>query len=297
MKELAKSDIGVDEEEKIMLRNVTKGASQILVLALVVESSDLLQWGLSYLVNLRVLLDKQTGTLTLTRTSSGVNVSMTQDDEDLLKSLEPHWQYYQTIYTSADLGRMVKSVIAGMDASAMRPEGGTYFIPYKNLAQLQQLKDLIEIQLPAAPGGVNTSRVSAFPIIDRPKTKREMSQLSHKSFMAEIDALKKDLQRFVEQATSKTKKGKPGRIRQDSIVARLADYQAVKAKVALYNEVLGMRQEEILAGLETLQKTARSLIDAATEVDEDDEEQEVEQVQTGTPQAVTSVEESSEDAP
>src|SRR5579883_836923 len=238
MRELAKGDLGVAEEEKILLRNVTKGKSETLVLALVVESSDLAQWGLSYLVNLRILLDKQTGILKLTRTGSGQNVAMTQQDEDLLKTLEPHWHYFQTVYTSADLGRMVTRIIADMDASSMRAEGGAYFVPYQNLAKLQQLKDLIETKLPAAPGGVNSSHLSAFPVIDRPKTKKEMSQLSHRSFLAEVEALQKDLQRFVEQAQSKTKKGKPGRVKQQSIVARLADYQAVKAKVQLYNEVL-----------------------------------------------------------
>lgn len=47
------------------------------------------------------------------------------------------------------------------------------------------------------------------------------------------------------------------------MVARLADYQGMKAKVGLYAEMLGMRQQEIARSLDTLQQTARTLLDTA----------------------------------
>lgn len=74
------------------------------------------------------------------------------------------------------------------------------FVPYQKRDELQVLKDLIELELPAAPGQTNASMLATIPAIDRPKTKQQMSQLAHRSFMAELITLQKDLQRFIDQA-------------------------------------------------------------------------------------------------
>ncbi len=83
-----------------------------------------------------------------------------------------------------------------------------------------------------------------------------MVSIAHASVMAELTALQKDLERVTAQASATTRKGKPATIRRESMVARLADYQGMKAKVGLYAEMLGMRQQEIARSLDTLQQTA-----------------------------------------
>jgi len=85
-----------------------------------------------------------------------------------------------------------------------------------------------------------------------------MVSIAHTSVMAELTALQKDLERVTAQASATTRKGKPATIRRESMVARLADYQGMKAKVGLYAEMLGMRQQEIARSLDTLQQTARA---------------------------------------
>jgi len=93
-------------------------------------------------------------------------------------------------------------------------------------------------------------------------------------------------------ALTTTKKGKPGTIRRESMVARLADYQGMKAKVSLYAEMLGMRQQEITRSLDTLQQTARTLLDtaagAASEDGDEDgaDEGEGQQLAASTPEPV-----------
>ena len=270
MKRLAKVDLGIDADDKILLRDITRSSrSQILALALVTENSDLNSWGLSYLINLRVFYHKQTDILSLTRTGSGQSLITAQQDQDLLKELEPYWQYYRTCYTAADLGRMVSRIIDSLGAFAMRKGGGAYNVPYQKRDELQTLKDLIELELPAAPGETNGSTLAAIPVIDRPKTKQQMSQLAHRSFMGDLITLQKDLQRFIDQAqkvtTSKKGKVKHGKVKTESMIARLADYQAMKAKIQLYHDTLGLRQEELLASLDQLSTTARSLMETAAE--------------------------------
>ncbi len=85
-----------------------------------------------------------------------------------------------------------------------------------------------------------------------------------------LTVLQKDLARFIAQASATTKKGKPGTIRRESMVARLADDQGMKATVGLYAEMLGMRQQEIARSLDTLQQTARTLLDTAAGAASDD---------------------------
>ncbi len=266
-----------DEEDlktKRLVREISAPRAPWLTLALVAESIDLAELGLSYLTHLRVIYDKKTGVLNLTTTPTGRDgaAQTTLQDQALLASLEPLWEHYRTLHTAGDLARMVQDMIADMDASAMRRGGGVYFVPYARRAALTTLKRLIEEALPAAPGEENTSSLVHLPIIDRPTIKRQMASIAHKSFMAEVTALQKDLERFIAQAGATTKKGKPGTIRRESMVARLADYQGMKAKVGLYAEMLGMRQQEIARSLDTLQQTARTLLDTAAGAASEDED-------------------------
>lgn len=58
---------------------------------------------------------------------------------------------------------------------------------------------------------------------------------------------------------------KKGKVKAESMIACLADYQAMKAKIQLYQETLGLRQEELLASLDRLSATAHSLMETAAE--------------------------------
>ncbi len=288
MKELAHKDMGATDDDDILLRPITKrGRGDTVALALVVESSDLQAWGLGYLVGLRVFYNKQTGILSLNRPRSGATTATAASDTVLLAKLEPYWNYYKEVYTVSELGRMVGDVITRMDASAMRKEGGTYFVPYTrstntgeqvcSVPELQRLKDLIELGFPAAPNQANTSTLSTFPLIDTKKTRRQMAELAHKSFVGELTALKKDLERFVAQLQKKTitKKGKIkyGKVKTETIAARMAEYKNVKTKIELYRTTLDMRQEELLAELAELAKTANSLRETATDIMSEQDEQ------------------------
>src|SRR5258708_35168386 len=99
-----------------------------------------------------------------------------------------------------------------------------------------------------------------------------MAQIADRSFMDEVTALQKHLHTFIERAEEAQEKGKQARISTESMLLRLEAYKAMKAKAQLYNQVLDMRQQEILTNLENLQETARKLMDVATEAEEPNEE-------------------------
>jgi hypothetical protein len=159
---------------------------------------------------------------------------------------------------------MVQAIIADLEATALRPGGGVSFVPYRHRDALQRLKTLVEQALPAEsyessiPG-----TLVHIPVIDRPATRAHMARVVHQALLGEVGTMQKELERLIEQAHTRTDKGRPGKVRQSTVLHRLADYRAMRAKVELYGEILGARQQEALQVLGQLQQTARTLLDTA----------------------------------
>jgi hypothetical protein len=270
MRELAPVDLGVNADEKILLRDVTRSSADILVVALVVELADLAEWGLSYLTNLRVFYDKKTSVLSLNRQASGQSTAtVDQRDIDLLAQLEPKFVYYQDIYTITEIGRWCSNVLDTMDTIRMKEKGGTYSVPYARLARLQELKDILELEMPSGPNMTNSSALHAIPVIDRPATRGQLSQIAHKSIMGDLDTLETDLKRFIDQVKkitfTKSGRAKSHKVKQETVDARLNEYRRMRDRIQLYHATLGLRQEELIARLESFEKTASELMETATD--------------------------------
>jgi hypothetical protein len=266
LREISKADINIADEEKILLRRISSSKSDIIALGLVVERKDLIEWGLDYLTNLRIFYDKENGALSLRCTGTGSDVlapHMNGADRSLLSQLEPHWTYYKKTYMASDLSRMATDMVKDLDSANLKDRSGSYFIPVDKLVELSVIKELIEEKLSA--DSENTSTLSAFPMIDRPQTRKQLANLAYQSLMAELLALDKKLQSFVKTAERTTGKGKPGKVRKDSVLSQLSEYKDMKTKILLYKEKLGVQQEELFEKLSGLKETAQKLIDIEVE--------------------------------
>jgi hypothetical protein len=255
-----------DEDDlttKRLIREIAAPRSPVLTLALVAENIDLAQLGLSYLTNLRVFLDKATATVHLTTTPTGQDGlrQTTMPDQALLAGFTPLWEHYRTRHLAGDLGRMVQDIIAAMDACAMRRGGGVYFVPYAQRPALQRLKYLLEVAL--CPGWETNSRLVHLPIVDQPATRAQLASIAHTSFLRELTALQKDLERFSAQAQTTTQRGTAGRIKPQSMRSRLAAYQGMQARIERYGTLLGIQQHALRRGLAQLEATARRLLQTA----------------------------------
>jgi len=262
-KKLAKKQTG--EARKKKGDPMPSDPSDWLAFALVAENINLNLWGLDYLTNLRVFYNRKTHELSLTTSSTGQTFStgqvMTFREENLLLSLTPHYRRYETLHLAGDLSRMAQDVIGSMNSQQLRPNGGAYFVPYDQRDKLTRLKELIEEKLPPPPGGENTSYLLNLPIVDSKNAKSQLATSAHSAFMQELVTLSKDMERFILQAQH-------GRIKRENMAKRLVEYQEMKAKVELYKQVLGMRQDEILKGLAELEGKARMLLETAWFVSE-----------------------------
>jgi len=265
--------LGGDEDEpdqgrsRQLIREIT--GAQLITMALVAENVDLAHLGLSYLTNLRVFFDRSSSQLYLTTTPTGqpdplqLAVQTTPRDQALLAGLRPFWDHYRGLHTTADIGRMIQAIIADLDATSLRPGGGVSFVPYAQRPALERLKDLIEHTLPPAAGKSNESALLHLPVIDRPAVRAHMARVIHHSLLGEVTAMQKNLDRLVQQSQAATEQGRPGTIRTSTVANRLAEYRAMRAKIELYGEILGARQQQALRALGELQMAARSLLDSA----------------------------------
>jgi hypothetical protein len=240
-------------------------------MALVAENVDLAHLGLSYLTNLRVFFDLSAGQLYLTTTPTGqpdplqFALHSSARDQALLARLRPFWDQYRGLHTTSDIGRMIHAIIADLDATSLRPGGGVSFVPYAQRPTLERLKHLIEQALPAAPGKSNVSTLLHLPVIDRPAVRTHMARVIHHSLLGEVTAMQKNLDRLVQQSHAATEQGRRGAIRPSTVANRLSEYRSMRAKVELYGEILGARQEQAIRALGELQLAARSLLDNAAE--------------------------------
>lgn len=291
MRDLATSNeetLGVeDKDEKGMLRAITSGSKDdILCYAIVREKRDLEEWGLSYLTNVRVFYN-QTADNIIVNQGSGRDMTF---EPSLQESFLPYWERYRETYVTEDIGRLVPRVISTLQSASMKDGGGTYFVPYEQRAALQTLKDIVEIEVPTAPGQERSVHLTAIPVIDKPSTKKNMATLAFKAMEAEIIAMQKDLERFIEEVKSpvrdrktgeirKDKDGnvKYGKVRPDTINARLKAYGQTKAKVHVFKELLELQESELLTKLNGLETAAKSVITTAAEVMSTAEEEESEE--------------------
>ena len=285
-----KESLGIeDKDEKGMLRAITSGSTaDILCYAIVSEKRDLDEWGLSYLTNVRIFYNQLADTIIVNK---GKGQDMTYDP-NLQQSFLPFWDKYRDIYVAEDIGRLVPRIIATLQSASMKDGGGTYFVPYEQRAALQVLKDIVELQIPTAPNQKREVNLTAVPVIDRPSTKRNMATLAFKAMEAEIEAMQKDLERFIEEVqtpvkdrkTGEVKKDKDGnikytKVRQETINDRIKAYGQTKAKVQIFKERLGLQESDLLAKLAELEATARTVIITAGEVNSNSNDESEEVVQ------------------
>src|SRR5215510_15031071 len=148
---------------------------------------------------------------------------------------------------------MVREIIDGMNAVSLRQAGGVYFVPENERDALFRLRQLIAgIPLPAGCRR-SESFVCALGVPNADEAKRGLSKAVHAGLLDEINSLRGDLDRLSESGD---------RLREKTIAQRLVIYKRLKAKAEMYQELLGLRQDEVRAGIVRLEREALNLLSA-----------------------------------
>ncbi len=241
-------DAGGGTAQRALIRVINRRGGEWLVFALVAEDVDLVALGLSYGTSLRFLLEKATGRLVCTADATG-EADAVLESAQLEAEIQPYWRRYRAILVAADVSRTVRAVIDELGAVCLRHGGGYYFVPDSRRDELARLRQLIA-DLPTKIG--HEPFLLALPQVDAPAARRQLAQAAHADFMADLGAMDADLQRFLDAPE--------GTVRPRTIAGRLAACKALRIKADAYAELLGMRQERIVAQLAGLVAKAGAVV-------------------------------------
>src|SRR6266542_4197311 len=233
-------------QRRTLIRVINRARSEHLIFALVAEDIDFSALGLSYGTTLRILLHKKNGEMICTTEAEGV-IDARRESQQVADELAPYWREYRNLFISRDLSEMIREIIQGMSAVSLRQAGGVYFVPASEQDQLGRLRHLIT-QLPQVTEG---AFVCALGVPDADEARRTLSKAVHAGLLDEIGSLRGDLARLCESGN---------RHRDKTIMQRMVIYKQLKEKAAMYQELLGIRQDQVRAGIERLENEARNLL-------------------------------------
>ncbi len=234
---------------RTLIRVINSAGSEHLVYALVAEDIDFSLLGLSYGTALRILLHKKTGEMICTTDAEGV-IDAQRESRRITDELAPYWQQYRDLFISRDLSQMMREIVNGMNAVSLRREGGIYFVPASERDSLIRLRQLIT-DIPKVSD--LDPFVCALGVPDAAEAKRSLSKAVHAGFLDEIGSLQTDLSRLSESGD---------RLREKTIAQRLVIYKRLKAKAEMYQDLLGMQQDQVRAGITGLEREALNMLAA-----------------------------------
>lgn len=233
--------------QRTLIRVINRAGSEHLVFALIAEDIDFGLLGLSYGTALRILLHKKTGAMICTTEAEGV-IDAQHESQRVADELAPYWQQYRELFIARDLSQMMRNIIDSMNAIPLRRAGGVYFVPYTEQEPLRRLRALLT-NMPNIPA--LQPYVCTLGVPDALETRRSLSKAVHAGLLDEINSLHHDLNRL----------GIGGeKVREKSITQRLSLYQRLRAKAGIYQELLGMQQDQVRAAIGDLEAEARQLL-------------------------------------
>jgi hypothetical protein len=233
--------------QRTLIRVINRAGSEHLVYALIAEDVDFGLLGLSYGTALRILLHKKTGAMICTTEAAGV-IDAQHESQRVADELAPYWQQYRDLFIARDLSQMMRGIIDGMNAIPLRRAGGVYFVPHKEREPLMRLRSLLTDIPPF---------VCALGVPDALETRRSLAKAVHAGLLDEIGSLRGDLERLMAGGE---------RVREKTIAQRLSLYQRLRAKAGMYQELLGMQQDQVRAAIRELEAEARQLLTAGDHI-------------------------------
>lgn len=251
--QLQQDDEDQDENNSVrrrtLIRVINRAGSEHLVYALVAEDIDFSALGLSYGTALRILLHKKTGEMICTTDAEGV-IDAQRESQQVTDELMPYWRQYRDLFIARDLSETMREIVDGMNAVSLRQSGGVYFVPAGERDSLFRLRQLIT-DIPRIDD--LDPFVCALGVPDAVEAKRGLSKAVHAGLLDEVNSLRGDLNRLSESGDH---------LREKTIAQRLVVYKRLKAKAEMYQELLGMRQDEVRTGITALEREALNLLSA-----------------------------------
>jgi hypothetical protein len=243
LRDWSKEVLSNGDKRKILIRKINESNSKWMVFAIIFETKDLNELGLSHETELRILLLKETGDMVLNESQKG-EILPDSEPEKLKESLLPYYQNYQNILTSTDLSNCITNVVDSLKATSLREQGGLYYIPATEQTRLAAFAELVN-------GLSDKTYFMMLPVPDMKQARKQLANNLHAGLLAEIEAAKAQLNRLDDGKRT---------VRESTIMRKLEVYKKLKQKAALYTDLLQMKTDQILYGIQGLQVSANALL-------------------------------------
>ncbi len=243
---------------RALIRPINKRRAKYAVFAIVAEEVDFALLGLFHGTSMRSLLEKldpeeraQRQPKLICTTDAIGEIAAENEAHQVTDELRPIWETYRQLYLSEDLGRMMRAIVEGIPNTIRTRKSGTvYFVPNSEKQTLLAFQQRIE-SLPVDSGSTNTPHLIMVPIVDETHARQELARAVHIGFVADLEALDKDL----DDLRSKVKQ-----ISTDAIARRLATFKAIRDRARTYATLLSLQQETIAEKIDALHRRATAML-------------------------------------
>ncbi len=253
--------------KRALIRPINQSKSKVMAYTIIREDVDLEEYGLDHDTALRFLLDKESGELVVTTQDGAPEDLFANKGLDPLGArieaeLNPLWDYYRELHTTADVLLAVREIVLGSMSFSLRREGGVYFIPESKRSVVDNLRGLFADLEDSCPKG--RAWIGTFPLIDAGGARGQLAQAAHTAMEEEITKMEAYLDSAFVDAEA-------GTVRPGSIAKQLAIFGEVRQKLTNYHELLGMRMNGLAESIDRMTDKAKAVVVKAAQKQAEEE--------------------------
>ncbi len=214
-----------------------------LVLALVEDRAGGPGLEITSTTALRVLYDPAQQDILCTRQPTGP-IDAQSADPRATQGVRSRWQYHRQVHQGEDLSRLVRAIVASMDA--VRLQRGVYFVHARYRSHLQRLDSFIDaLPGPGMPLLVSLER------LDQPRTRKLLTHAIHADVVGELTGMEERLTQALSASAQPSL---------TLVTQHLLAFRAFHAKAQVYADLLADRHDEITQRLSALHERVQSLL-------------------------------------
>jgi hypothetical protein len=220
-----------------------------MAFVLVEERVSFKRLGLRHGTALRVILAKDAKQKQFYCTTTAAGLAAQQEANQITQELGPYFTQFTGLLLPEDLSKMMRLILASLDAVSLRRGGGIYLVPQAHESALSRLATLIAA-LPHQPG--SQPYCTLLPVVDEVAARQGLSAAVFDGLLAEIAAARVELQRSVDAPA--------GTVKPETIAKRQAEITTLQTKIQIFETLVGGQKARLAQECQALQQTALQVL-------------------------------------
>lgn len=243
------SRLGAEVGKRIGIKVVNSSDNRILTYVVTVEQSDRKRLSIALNTEMRVFLWKATDEIRVTLTSTGGTDDDVREEVALTNELGAIWKELRGTLASRTVRELLCDLCMAEGGIREYPGAAIFFLPNAREQVVMGLRQL-GAALVAAKQDVT---IKLRPLVNDALAREEMAASAQDALLDEIDVLRDEIGKSATRQNG---------ARTDTIVKRLQDVAALRAKVQEYADLLDLRTERLDGELGDLETRARAITTA-----------------------------------